>query len=221
MEATMNTPINKPVLINRLVSSKLFWFLMIGFLFAYPVVKSIGRNMPAELPKYGTLPYYNFTNESGHSFGSNNLKGKVYIANFLFTSCQTSCPTLLKTLQSVQHRMRGVIDRAAIISFTVDPEHDSPEVLFQTARSVKAHSDVWRFLTGPKEDIKKLLVDGFKVPVGEKEFANNVMDVAHSEKFVLVDQDGVIRGYYPTDKNGINQLMIDTGILINTTKKSI
>lgn len=177
--------------------------------------------MPAELPTYGTLPYYNFTNESGNSFGSNDLKGKVYIASFLFTTCQTSCPILLKTLQSVQHRMRGVIDRAAIISFSVDPETDTPEVLFKTAREMKAHSAVWRFLTGPKEDIKKLLVDGFKVPVGEKEVANNVMDVAHSNKFVLVDQKGVIRGYYPTDKSGINKLMIDTGILINTTKKSI
>jgi protein SCO1/2 len=221
VEATLEKPIRKPVLINKIVSSKIFWILMTGFLFSYPLVKSIQRNLPAELPAYTTVPYFNFTDENGASFGSNNLKGKVYIANFIFTSCQTSCPTLLKTIQTVQHRLRGVIDRAAIVSFTVDPDTDTPEVLFKKARELNAHAMVWRFLTGPKPEVNKLLVDGFKVPVGEKEIANNVMDVAHSNKLVLVDQEGVIRGYYSSEKDGVNQLMIDTGLLINTTKKSL
>lgn len=221
METSVEIPGQKVVFINKLVSSKLFWTLMVSFLFAYPLVKSVQRNMPAELPTYSTLPAYEFTDENGKRFGSEDLKGKVYIASFLFTSCTTSCPPLLKTLQTVQHRMRGVIDRGAIVSFTVDPETDTPEVLFAKAREMNAHSAVWRFLTGPKEDIKSLLVGGFKVPLGEKEFANNIMDVAHSKKLVLVDQEGVIRGYYSTEKDGINHLMLDTGILINSTKKSL
>ncbi len=221
MEAILETPTRKPVLINKLVSSKLFWFTMIGFLFSYPLIKSIQRRLPADLPTYTTVPYFNLTDENGTSFGSSNLKGKVYIANFIFTSCQTSCPTLLKAVQTVQHRLRGVIDRAAIVSFTVDPETDTPKVLFNKAREMNAHAVVWRFLTGPKAEINNLLVDGFKVPVGKKEIANNLMDVAHSNKLVLVDQQGVIRGYYSSEKDGINQLMIDTGLLINTTKKSI
>ena len=69
-------------------------------------------------------------------------------------------------------------------------------------------------------DIKTLLVDGFKVPVGEKTVANNVMDVAHSNKLVLVDQDGKIRGYYSIEGNGINEMMIDIGLLINRKKNS-
>lgn len=220
MEATIDKTQSVP-LINKLVKSKIFWFLMTGFFFGYPVMKSVQRSMPMELPVLSTLPSFKLIDENNKLFGSDELKGKIYIANFIFTSCQTSCPVLLKTIQTVQHRLRGVIDRAAIVSFSVDPETDTPEVLFNKAREMKANSSVWRFLTGPREAIKTLLIDGFKVPVGEKEIANNIMDVAHSNKLVLVDGEGAIRGYYNSDKDGINRLMIDTGILINTKKKTI
>ena len=118
----------------------------------------------------------------------------------------------------VQHRMRGVIDRAAIVSFTVDPDIDTSKVLFEKARELKANPVVWRFLSASVADTKKLRVDGFKVTVGDKEVAKTIMDVAHSNKLVLVDQDGKIRGYYSAEKSGINQLMIDTGLLINKKK---
>ena len=83
---------------------------------------------------------------------------------------------------------------------------------------MNANPNVWRFITAPQEDTKKLLVDGFKVPLGEKELAGNVLDVAHSNKLVLVDQRGQIRGYYSTEKDDINKLMIDVGLIINAKK---
>ncbi|HXH29557.1 MAG TPA: SCO family protein [Bacteriovoracaceae bacterium] len=217
----MTYPTRRPIFITKLVTSKLFWALAVSFLFCYPLIKSIQRSMPAELPYYGAVPYFNFLDENGNSFGTNELKGKVYVANFMFTTCTTMCPVLLKKMQTVQHRMRGVIDRAAIVSFTVDPETDTPEVLFKKARELKANAGVWRFLSGSLADTKKLLVDGFKVPVGEKTTANSIMEVGHSNKLVLVDQSGKIRGYYASDTNGINHLMLDSGILINEKKKSI
>ncbi len=223
MEATMETiPFdrrNTPI--GKIVSSKLFWVCAVAFMFGYPTIKSMRRSLPATLPVMSQVPTFRFTDENGKPFGTEELNGKVYIANFMFTSCQTSCPKLLGKVQKVQHRMRGVIDRAAIVSFTVDPEYDTSAVLFNKAREMKANPHVWRFLTAPKSDIKSLLVDGFKVPVGEKEIANDVMDVAHSNKFVLVDQKGQIRGYYSADDAGINQLMIDTGLIINQRKTSI
>lgn len=221
MEAVEIGPafIRKSNFIEKLVSSKLFWALACSFLFAYPITKSINRMLPAELPVYSTVPDFRFTDENGNSYGTNELKGKVYIANFIFTSCQTACPLLLKKIQNVQHRIRGVIDRAAIVSFTVDPETDTSKVLFEKAREMKANPVVWRFLTASIADTKELLLNGFKVPVGDKVIANNVMDVAHSNKLVLVDQEGKIRGYYSADKD-VNQLMIDLGLLINKKKKS-
>jgi protein SCO1/2 len=215
VDATLNTPYREQNLIGKIVSSKLFWVMLIGFTFSFPVIKSMKRQMPAKLPSYGSVPHFTFTDENGYSYGSNNLEGKVYIANFMFTSCQTSCPLLLKKVQTVQHRLRGVLDRAAVVSFTVDPENDTSEVLFKKARELKANPAVWKFLRAPLADTKSLLVDGFKVPVGEKEVANNIMDVGHSNKLVLVDQQGKIRGYYSTEDDGINHLMLDTGILIN------
>jgi protein SCO1/2 len=221
VEAVINTHhVRKNNFIERMVLSKLFWFIACGFLFAYPITKSINRMLPAELPFYGDVPVFRFTDENGKSFGTNELNGKVYIANFMFTSCKTACPILLNKVQTVQHRIRGVIDRAAIVSFTVDPDTDTSKVLFEKARELKANPVVWRFLTASLEDTKKLLVDGFKVPVGDKKVADNIMDVAHSNKLVLVDQDGKIRGYYSIEKDSINKLMIDTGLLINRKKKS-
>ncbi len=219
MEATVNTVIRPQNTIGKLVSSKLFWVLAIGFFFAYPVTKSVLRELPAALPTYGQIPEFEFVAENGENFGSKNLKGKVYVANFLFTTCQTSCPLLLKKVQTVQHRMRGVLDRAAIVTFTVDPQTDTPAVLYNKAREVKANPYVWRFLNAPMEDTRKLLVDGFKVPMGDKTLAGSVMDVAHSNKLVLVDQEGKIRGYYSTEGDkDINHMMIDMGLLINQKK---
>lgn len=208
--------------VEKMVRSKLFWVIACGFFFAFPITKSMLRELPEDLPLIATVPEFSFTAENNQPFGSKELKGKVYIANFAFTSCPTECPALLGKVQLVQHRMRGVIDRAAIVTFTVDPQNDTPAVLHAKAREMKANPYVWRFVTAPIADVKKLLIDGFKVPVGDKEktAATDVYDVAHSNKLVLVDQDGVIRGYYDTDKPGINQLMIDTGLLINRKKKS-
>lgn len=213
-------PIRQSTWIERMVVNKYFWFVVCGFFFAYPALKSVQRELPPELPVLSALPEYTLTDENGRAFGSKELYGKVYIANFMFTSCVTACPLLLKEVQMVQHRMRGVIDRAAIVSFTVDPTTDNPGVLYAEARRRKANPSVWRFLTGDPAVIKPLLVEGFKVPVGEKEIADNIMDVAHSNKLVLVDQEGRIRGYYSADKDGVNQLMIDTGLLINRKKNS-
>ncbi len=221
METAIQTShIRKTNFIEKLVLNKYFWILACTFLFVYPIAKSMNRMLPAELPVLGDVPVFNFTDENGKPFGSNELKGRVYIANFMFTSCTTACPILLGKVQKVQHRIRGVIDRAAIVSFTVDPEVDTPKVLFDKAREMKANPVVWKFLSAPVNETKSLLVDGFKVPMGNKEIANSVMDVAHSNKLVLVDQDGKIRGYYSTENDSINKLMIDTGLLINRKKKS-
>ncbi len=210
----INSP-EKSGFIGKVVSSKLFWILSISFLFSFPIYRSVIRELPNPLPVLGEVPEFSFIDENDKSFGSRDLKGKVYIANFMFTSCQTACPLLLKKVQKVQHRLRGVIDRAAIVSFTVDPKVDRPNVLYAKAREYKANPNVWRFLTSTEEEVKKLLVDGFKVPMGEKELAGNVWDVAHSNKLVLVDQKGRIRGYYSIEDDSINHLMIDTGLVIN------
>ncbi len=201
---------------EKLISSKLFWLLFCSFFFAYPILRSVNRELPAELPKYGAVPSFSLTDENERTYGSKELKGQVYMANFHFSTCPTICVDLMEKMKVIQKRIRG-IDKSLIkiVSFTVDPETDTPKKLFKHARRIGASPFVWKFLTGNKKDLSNLLVDGFKVPMGEHERTGELYDIAHSGKIVLVDHNGEIRGYYSTDKNSVNKLMIDLGLLIN------
>ena len=105
--------------------------------------------------------------------------------------------------------------KVAIVSITVDPENDNPKVLFKHARKLNANPYVWKFLTGTQEQLNSLLIKGFKVPMGEKPVDVDLYDIAHSGKIVLVDYKGDIRGYYSSDKDGVNKLMIDLGLIVN------
>lgn len=200
--------------LEKLVRSKVFWICFLGFVFSFPIYKSLNRTLPPALPVLYQLPDYSFVNENGEVFGSKQLEDKVYIASFFFTSCPSICPKIMDKMKIIQHRIRGVGNRMKIVSFTVDPTHDSSEVLFKNARKYSANPYVWNFLTASEKDMKSLLVDGFKVPMGDKENVE-LYDIAHSEKIVLVDGKGQIRGYYSLDDDSVNRLMIDVGLLIN------
>lgn len=214
--ASIPSYVRKANLIEKLVLNKWFWVALVTFFFSYPIYRSVTRQLPPALPKLYQLPEYELLNEEGALFGSKNLKGKAYIANFIFTSCKSVCPNIFLKTQKVQHRLRGVLDRVNIISFSVYPEVDTPQVLKSKANELKAKPFVWHFLTGDKAKLKNLLIDGFKVPMGEKEkMSQNIFDVAHTEKYALVDGNGFVRGFYPVDTDGINHMMIDIGLLIN------
>ena len=205
--------------IQRLVLNKTFWFVFILFGFSYPIIKSINREIPNHLPVLYRLENYSLTNEFGKPFGSNDLKGKVYVASFVFTSCATTCPAMMKKMQVIQKRLRGLGTKVGIVTFSVDPETDTSPVLNKYARRFKANPYVWSFLTGPKADVKKVVIDNFKVAMGEK--TPGMMDIAHSEKIFLVDGAGKVRGLYSTDKQHVDQMMIDVGILVNKPKKTM
>jgi protein SCO1/2 len=211
--------------IERLIRKPLFWVLFCSLSLVLPVVKSMTRVLPPELPVLFQVPEFSLTNEYSESFGSKNLRGKIYLANFLFTTCPSTCPALVLQMKKVQKRVRGLGQKVAIVSFTVDPENDSPEVLKRYALKNRYNPYIWSWLTGEKSDLKDLLVDGFKVPMGDGEdFIGKVdgvdvslFDIAHTNKIVLVDVIGRVRGYYSTDMEGVNKLMIDLGLLANRT----
>jgi protein SCO1/2 len=203
--------------IGHLVSRWWFWALLIAFFFAYPIYRSLNRILPPELPIITTLPQFRLTSENNTPFGSVDLKGRVYMANFIFTRCPSVCPKMMEEMAQIQKRVRGTGQKVALVTFTVDPEHDTPEVLFDKARETyKANPHMWSFLTSSdKEALFKLYRDGFLVNVADREPLKDLYDIAHSEKIVLVDQIGRVRGYYNYDKDSVNQLMIDVGLLIN------
>jgi protein SCO1 len=200
--------------LEKLVRMKTFWALFILFGFSFPIYKSVYRILPPELPIIAQVPDYELISENGQRFGSKELKGRVYLANFIFTRCPSVCPKMLADLEKVQKRVRGTGQKVAIVTFTVDPEHDNERVLFDLARKHKANPFTWTFLTGSdKEGMFHLFRDGFKV--GVEQNPQDLFDIAHSEKIVLVDGENRVRGYYAFDDTSINQLMIDVGLLIN------
>lgn len=224
MTAIVEEVKTSPNYIQKLASSKLFWVIAILTFFTYPIYRSLNRTLPPPLPVYSTLPDFSFTNEFGKPFGSKELKGKFYVANFFFTSCPSTCPRLMEKMDVIQKRIKGVGSKMAIVSFTVNPETDTVEELYKYARKRHANPFIWSFLTGDKAQLQKIVVDGFKVPMGDGKVPMDgvvdgktvtMMDIVHSEKVVLVDDQGRIRGYYSVDKENMDKMMIDIGLLIN------
>lgn len=210
---------------QKLMRMKSFWIIFWVMSFSYPIYRSLNRTLPPPLPVYSQVPEFTLTNEFNKPFGSKDLKGKFYIANFMFTSCPSTCPALMEKMDVIQKRIRGVGAKAALVSFSVDPTNDTPEVLFKYARKRNSNPFIWNFLTGSKVDLQKIVIDGFKVPMGNKEAVEKkldekiitLMDIVHSEKVVLIDDKGQIRGYYSTDKVSLDRLMIDMGLLVNNS----
>lgn len=211
--------------LERLLRKPAFWIIFVLIVFSYPLVRSVYRQLPPPLPVYSEVPQFQLTTEFGQPFGSKELKNRVYVASFFHIDCPTNCASHMAKLKKIQKRLRGLGQNVAILSITVDPELDNQKRLYRYSRDLKSNPHVWKFLTGAKEDIRTLLIGGFKVPMGERTpltgvevegfLPDEMYTIPHSEQLVLVDADGKIRGYYNTTDNEINKMMIDIGLLVN------
>jgi len=159
------------------------------------------------LPRYGQVPDFAFTAHTGETLSLRDLLGHVWVADFFFTSCAGICPTMTAQMQRVQKAFRGH-PQVRIVSFTVDPQTDTVEILAQYARGWGAQPGQWYFLTGEKKAIYALARQGFKVTATQGD--GGPRDFIHSDRFVLVDRQGRIRGYYQgTDPKAVDALLRD------------
>ncbi len=150
------------------------------------------------LPRYDLMPVFTLTDQNGRPFGLNDLRGKVWVVDTIFTRCTAICPTLTGGMKQIQSALKldGQFDeRVRLVSISVDGGHDSPDVLKQYAKGYKAEPDRWIFLTGERDVVWPLINDGLRLAVGEPE-SGEEMEILHSGKLVLIDRAGVIRGYY-------------------------
>lgn len=155
------------------------------------------------------LPAYSLMNEQGQAFGSENLKGQPYIANFVFTSCPSVCPRLTKRMAEVQERTKDLGSSLHLVSFTVDPETDTSEVLRAYAQKYGADPQRWSFLTGQLGALEPVIVKGFKMMRDKKETSPGMFEIVHGERFVLVDGKGLVRGFYDATNEGLDKLLVD------------
>jgi protein SCO1/2 len=171
-----------------------------------------------DLPRLGAAPSFTLVTEQGKPVTQAGLAGKVWIADFIFTRCGGSCPILSARMAALSERMAGVPD-VRFVSFGVDPEYDTPEVLAEYGRKLGADPARWTFLHGERPVIRALIKDGFKLAI-EDGVPDSVEPILHSTRFVLVDGEGTIRGYYDgMEQPPVDQLEKDARALVASWSK--
>lgn len=149
----------------------------------------------ALLDDYGAVPAFSFTDETGAAFTDQRLRGKVWLADFFFTSCPDICPVLSAHMAEIQAHYRDRSD-FELVSFSVDPVTDTPPVLQAYATKVGGTPGRWHFLTGPLGDIRTVVIDGFKQAIDARPGdATDPATILHGARFVLVDRVGHIRAW--------------------------
>ncbi len=167
---------------------------------------------------FQTIPSFSLTDETGKPFDSNRLKGKIYVTSFFFTRCGTICPKISSQLSRVQDTFHQDPE-VQLLSISVDPTYDQPEKLAAYAKRFDANKGQWYFLTGEKKVIYPLVLKGFHVPLADASeydaaIKNPDETFIHSERLVLVDKEGVIRGFYDgTDKKDVDRLLVEIKVL--------
>ena len=161
------------------------------------------------LPVLGKVQDFTLTDLNRQPFGSNNLQGKVWVANFFFTTCSGICPVMNKNIAALTRSFQ-MTGNVHFVSISVNPEQDTPEALKAYAAKFPSDNKRWHFLTGPRDMIQDLSISSFKIgSIDEPMF--------HSANLVLVDRYMQIRGYYDgTDQKAIQKLFTD---LAQLTKK--
>ncbi|HEX3902834.1 MAG TPA: SCO family protein [Polyangia bacterium] len=207
----------------RLAGNPLVWAALLGLLFGVPIFRSVTRRLGASPAILGALPPFALTDQRGQPFGTRELAGKVWVADFIFTSCQEACPLLSQKMAEVGHRARRLGPDFHLVSFSVDPTRDTPARLAEYATRYGANPLAWSFLTGPADAIEAAVVGGFKEGMGKEKVTapGNADDqqgfwqIFHGEHLVLVDRQLRIRGYFEATPQGLDLLMAAAGRVAN------
>jgi len=201
-----------------------------------PAIRSwLSGKRPGEaLDVFGSVPDFSLIERSGRKMGRSDLAGRVWITNFIYTHCPDTCP--LQTAQMAKLQADFAEEKALrLVSITVDPERDTVLVLSQYAKRYRADPERWLFLTGEKSTIYRLALEGFRLSVvdpaeGVKSWFFGPITVLahhgetgkqfiHSSRFVLVDRQARIRGYYQSaEEDALQRLRRDVRILLRGEK---
>ena len=166
---------------------------------------------PVALPKHWPVPDFTLTERTGQTVKLADFAGQVWVADFFYTTCPGPCPMMSSRLNKVQEVL-GTEPGLRLVSISIDPEKDTPEVLKLYAGKFHA-TDRWLFLTGPKSDIYTLARDGFKLPLAEPEKPGG--QIIHSTRLILIDQTGTVRGFYEAStETGTRDLIRDIRSLL-------
>ena len=191
----------------RILKNPLVWAVAFGLvLTGYTASVAIERRASG-IPQLGAVPQFTLTSQEAQRYGRDQLDGKVWIANFIFTRCPTICPMFTARMREVQRRAPKDFQ---LVSFSVDPGFDTPERLKSYAEKHRADLSNWAFLTGDLAAIKAAVTEGLKVGFGTNPKSEGIDSIFHGTHFVLVDATGNIRGYYEMNEPGaVDRLIRD------------
>ena len=191
---------------------RVFWLVLIGatllmltvgaFLFLREV-KAIRAQ--SRLPVLGNVPDFMLVERSGTDVALSDLLGRVWVADFIFTHCAGPCPLLSAQMQALQAPLKEMPD-ARLVSFSVDPERDTPGALSEYAHRYLADEDRWLFLTGDKARVYSVIREGFQLGVGGVEEGTD--QIMHSLRFALVDKKGRVRAYFDGTDPGLPKKLL-------------
>lgn len=163
---------------------------------------------------YAVIPPFSFIDRYGKPFTDKDVEGKIIVADFFFTKCTTICPRMSINMQQLQLKLNDDAYKDVVfLSHTVDPEHDTPAVLDAYAKKLQADPTRWKFLTGSAPDIYRMGNTGYLLSALED--STNAEQFVHDGRFVLVDKQRHIRGYYDgTEAEGVIALAADLKMLL-------
>ncbi|CAN5165386.1 SCO family protein [soil metagenome] len=166
-----------------------------------PMVLLIGACQPPAKPVASAtvldfvVPAFSFTERSGTMVTNKELKGKVWVASFVFTRCTGPCPQVAATMARLQEELKDSPD-VMLVTFTIDPDRDSLADLKKYADQYRADPKRWLFLTGPEKEVHEFATKGFKLLAKKSETPKPGEEFDHSSKLAVVDKSGIIRGYF-------------------------
>jgi protein SCO1/2 len=172
------------------------------------------------LNRYGRVPEFSLVERSGKPATLGDLRGKIWVADFIYTSCTDTCPLQTAAMARLQDKWTEH-PGLKLVSFSVDPEHDTPPVLSRYADRYKADAARWLFLTGDKQEISRLIQQGFRLSATPAlNDGSGAGVILHSPRFVLVDEAAEIRGYYDSrDPQALQRLSSDVETLMKKGKE--
>ncbi|MFA9469811.1 MAG: SCO family protein [Deltaproteobacteria bacterium] len=162
-----------------------------------------------DVPVLGQLPEFSLVDQDEKAFVRESMEGNLSVSAFVFTHCRSTCPRITAHMKGLQSRLADV-PSAHLVSVSVDPRNDTPEVIKAYMTKNELDESNWRFVTGEEEAIRHVVVDGFRVGLGDEDSkAAGADDIMHSNSFVLVDDKAQVRGYYRANNDGIADLERD------------
>ena len=181
------------------------WSLLAIFSIGMPLF-FLFVEQPSPPPIIEPAPEFQLINHNNESMTTAKLNGRITLVNFIFTRCRDVCPALTTKLKLIESELTKRSD-ISYISLSVDPEYDTPDILQAYRKKFDIHNPDWHFLTGEYDAIR-LLIDNFQLAYQRGPSDDDIPNIIHSEKFILIDTENKIRGFYSADNNGLTDLLL-------------